>query len=76
MRFIFSKDLIAKTVTDIEHARQVRYQRILPQIAHQIGEGIRHARRPPTGTGQRRHAEEESVGVVVAVDDHQRFSRH
>jgi hypothetical protein len=76
MGLVLGEDLAAEAVADVEHAHQVRQQRILPQIAHQIGKRIRHAGRPPAGTGERRHAEEELVGVVVAVDGHQRFSRH
>ena len=76
VRLVVGEDLVAEAVADVEHAHQMGQQRILPQIPCEIGERIRHAGRSPTGTGERRHTEEELVGVVVAVDGHQRFSRH
>ena len=62
-------DLMAETVADVEHRQPVGDGRIRLEILHQVGEGVRDARRPPTRPGERGHAEVHPVQVIMPVNE-------
>ena len=71
MGLVFRIEIIAEAAGGVEDRDPVRHFAISAQILQQIGVGVGDSGRPPTRPGERGHAEEVAICVVMPVNEGQ-----